>query len=144
MGWLSMLRFARRTRTRSPFFTTSGAVPGHARLLNVNVLKSVITAGFGRDVPGAHEIALRPEREVPIEAGPDETELLLLQGRPIGEPVVAYGPFVMNTRAEIQQTFADYQRTQFGGWPWPSSEPVHPRNEGRFARHADGRTERPD
>jgi hypothetical protein len=98
----------------------------------------------GRDVPGAHEIVLRPEREVEIEAGPDDTELLLLQGRPIGEPVVAYGPFVMNTRAEIQQTFADYQRTQFGGWPWPSSEPVHPRGEGRFARHADGRTERPD
>jgi redox-sensitive bicupin YhaK (pirin superfamily) len=98
----------------------------------------------GRDVPGAHEIALAPEQEVAIEAGPDETELLLLQGRPIGEPVVAYGPFVMNTRAEIEQTFADYQRTQIGGWPWPSSEPVHPRSEGRFARHADGRTERPD
>jgi hypothetical protein len=97
----------------------------------------------GRDVPGAHELGLRPEHEVAIEAGPDETELLLLQGRPINEPVVAYGPFVMNTRAEIQQTFADYQRTQFGGWPWPSSEPVHPRSEGRFARHADGRTERP-
>ena len=86
---------------------------------------------------------LRPEREVALEAGADEAELLLLQGRPIGEPVVAYGPFVMNTRAEIQQTFADYQRTQFGGWPWPSSEPVHPRQEGRFARHADGRVERP-
>jgi hypothetical protein len=50
---------------------------------------------------------------------------------------------VMNTRAEIQQTFADYQRTQFGGWPWSSSDPVHPRQEGRFARHADGRLERP-
>jgi hypothetical protein len=47
-----MLRFPRRTRTRSPFFATSGAVPGHARLLYVNVLKSSITMGFGRDVPG--------------------------------------------------------------------------------------------
>lgn len=70
-------------------------------------------------------------------------ELLMLQGRPIGQPVVQYGPFVMNTLEEIQQTFLDYQRTRFGGWPWPSQDPVHPRNEGRFARHADGRIERP-
>jgi len=96
----------------------------------------------GRDIPASHEIVLRPEREVALEAGADEAELLLLQGRPIGE-LVAYGPFVMNTREEIQQTFADYQRTQFGGWPWPSSEPVHPRQDGRFARHRDGRIERP-
>ena len=76
-------------------------------------------------------------------AGPDETELLLLQGRPIGEPVVQHGPFVMNTQAEIQQAFADYQRTRFGGWPWPSDDPVHAREEGRFARRPDGKIERP-
>jgi hypothetical protein len=49
----------------------------------------------------------------------------------------------MNSREEIVQAFADYQRTQFGGWPWQSDDPVHPREEGRFARHADGRIERP-
>jgi quercetin 2,3-dioxygenase len=69
-------------------------------------------------------------------------ELLLLQGRPIGEPVAQYGPFVMNTPIELRQAFQDYQRTQFGGWPWPSNGPVHPREEGRFARHPDGRIER--
>jgi redox-sensitive bicupin YhaK (pirin superfamily) len=71
-----------------------------------------------------------------------ETELLLLQGRPIAEPVAQYGPFVMNERAEIQQAMMDYQRTRFGGWPWPSDDPVHARDEGRFARHADGKMER--
>ena len=87
--------------------------------------------------------ARAPTPTVAIVAGAEEVELLLLQGRPIGEPVAQHGPFVMNTRAEIQQAFVDYQRTRFGGWPWPSDDPVHPRAEGRFARHADGKIERP-
>jgi len=77
-----------------------------------------------------------------LESGEEETDILLLQGRPIGEPVVQYGPFVMNSRAEIEQAIRDYQRTRFGGWPWPKDDPVHAREEGRFARHADGRLER--
>jgi redox-sensitive bicupin YhaK (pirin superfamily) len=97
----------------------------------------------GREIPPSHEVEVRGDRALTLEAGAAETELLLLQGRPIGEPVVQYGPFVMNTRDEIQQAFADYQRTQFGGWPWPSHEPVHARAEGRFARRPDGRVERP-
>ena len=68
----------------------------------------------------------------------------MLQGRPIGEPIAQQGPFVMNTRAELVQAFSDYQRTRFGGWPWPSDDPVHTREEGRFARHVDGRVERID
>jgi redox-sensitive bicupin YhaK (pirin superfamily) len=89
-------------------------------------------------------IALRPDVAANLVAGPgsEEVELLLLQGRPIGEPIAQHGPFVMNTRSEIQQAFVDYQRTQFGGWPWPTEAPVHAREEGRFARHADGRIER--
>ena len=64
--------------------------------------------------------------------------------RPIGEPVAQYGPFVMNTEAEIQQAFADYRRTGFGGWPWDRPDPVHGSDAARFAQHADGRIERPD
>jgi len=56
--------------------------------------------------------------------------------------VAQHGPFVMNSRAELQQAFSDYQRTQFGGWPWPANDPVHERESGRFARHVDGRMER--
>jgi len=97
----------------------------------------------GRTIPAYHGLELRGDSPLSLVAGADEAELLLLQGRPIGEPVVQYGPFVMNTEAEIRQAFADYQQTRFGEWPWPSDEPVHPREQGRFARHVDGRTEQP-
>ena len=97
----------------------------------------------GREVPAGQRIVLRDGLEAPLEAGPDEVQLLMLQGRPIGEPVVQHGPFVMNDRAGIQQAFADYRRTQFGGWPWDSDEPVHGREGERFARHADGSIDRP-
>ncbi len=97
----------------------------------------------GQKVGPRSGVQLRPGREVPLVAGPAGAELLLLQGRPIGEPVAQHGPFVMNTRSELQQAFVDYQQTRFGGWPWPSDDPVLPRQEGRFARYPDGRVERP-
>ncbi len=83
-------------------------------------------------------IELHADQEVELLAGNTDCYLLLLQGKPIGEPVVQHGPFVGNTQADIQQAFQDYQQTQFGGWPWPSYEHVHSREKGRFARYPDG------
>ena len=63
---------------------------------------------------------------------------ILMQGKPIGEPVAKYGPFVMNTSQEIEQVIQNYRRTEFGGWPWPTAEHVHDAGRGRFAQYPDG------
>ncbi len=81
--------------------------------------------------------------EVLVQAGGAGSEFLVMQGRPIGEPVARYGPFVMTTDEEIRQAIADYQQTQFGAWPWPNSAPNHGATKGRFAVHGDGRVEGP-
>jgi len=98
----------------------------------------------GERVNSHAAVRVRSDVQVELENGTAESEILLLQGRPIAESVAQHGPFVMNTRAEIQQAMLDYQRTRFGGWPWPSDEPVHARETGRFAKHADGNVERMD
>jgi redox-sensitive bicupin YhaK (pirin superfamily) len=95
----------------------------------------------GQSVAPGSVIEVAGDAAIELLNGEQEAELLLLQGRPIGESVAQYGPFVMNTQAEIQQAFADYRRTEFGGWPWGASDPVHPRDKGRFALHPDGRVE---
>ncbi len=95
----------------------------------------------GQIVQAKHAIQVRADAVCELINGDAPSELLLLQGRPIGEPVAQHGPFVMNTQDEIHQAFEDYQRTEFGGWPWGRSDPMHPREQGRFAKHADGRVE---
>jgi hypothetical protein len=91
-----------------------------------------------------HGADVNADTTINLQAGGAPACLLVLQGKPINEPVVQHGPFVMNTREEIQEAFNDYQETQFGGWPWPEYEYVHDKNKGRFASHGDGREEIPE
>lgn len=95
----------------------------------------------GEPIPESHSLKLDASKEITLQSNSEDCYLLLLQGKPLNEPVVQYGPFVMNSEAEIRQAFMDYQRTQFGGWPWPEREPVHSRDKGRFAIYADGTKE---
>jgi len=100
-----------------------------------------IGAGGGTEVARGHGAVVRCDVPVTLTDRGDGVELLVLQGRPIGEPVAQYGPFVMNDQAGIRQAYEDYQRTEFGGWPWKAADPNHGTDLRRFARHADGRVE---
>ncbi|MEO1268712.1 MAG: pirin-like C-terminal cupin domain-containing protein [Myxococcota bacterium] len=121
-------------------FTLPSVSPGTKRSLYIHS-GAGIRAG-DRDVPSNHRVEVDEPGPVTLQAGPQETEILLLQGRPIGEPVAKRGPFVMNTQDEIRQAYIDYRRTQFGGWPWQGNGPVHDLKE-RFALRPDGRLEKP-
>lgn len=92
----------------------------------------------GQALPAARRIELAAEQPAAMaNTGDDTIELLLLQGVPLEEPVVARGPFVMNTPEEIETAFRDFRLTGFGNWPWRETGPVHPAGQLRFARHPD-------
>jgi redox-sensitive bicupin YhaK (pirin superfamily) len=95
----------------------------------------------GNAINAYHAVEVKSDVALNLQAGNEAVSILVLQGKPIGETVIQYGPFVMNSKAEIQQAFEDYHSTQFGGWPWPKYDQVHDRNKKRFARHADGKEE---
>ena len=94
-----------------------------------------------QSIPKYSSVRVMPEYELEFKSGAEAAQILVLQGKPINEPVIQYGPFVMNTKEEIQQAFEDYHRTQFGGWPWSRYDQVHARNKSRFAKHSDGKEE---
>ncbi len=95
----------------------------------------------GQPITEHAALELNASVDITLINGAQVAEFLMLQGTPIAEPVAQYGPFVMNTQAEIHQAFADYRRTEFGGWPWQDTAPVHGKEKVRFAKHADGRVE---
>jgi redox-sensitive bicupin YhaK (pirin superfamily) len=120
---------------------TLPAAAGASTRRNLYFFKGSSVTVEGTTVTGRAAVELRGDRSATLVNGPEASEFLLLQGKPIGEKVAQYGPFVMNTEQELRQAFADYQSTQFGGWPWPDNAPVHGAENKRFARHADGRVE---
>lgn len=92
----------------------------------------------GQNIQPNFGIELDPSENVEIKTGDKSAHFILLQGKPINEPVVQHGPFVMNTQEEIRATMQDYGLTQFGGWPWQYPDNVHDKGRGRFAKYPDG------
>jgi len=70
---------------------------------------SVGTGDAARPLPARQAGVLSPGEDIFVTAGGDGAGFLLLAARPLGEPVVQYGPFVMNTREEIEQALDDYR-----------------------------------
>jgi quercetin 2,3-dioxygenase len=122
---------------------TLPAAQGQGTRRTLYFFKGASVSIAGQAVGSHAAIELRGDAAVELANGDTEAEFLLLQGKPIGEAVAQYGPFVMNTQTEIRQAITDYQTTQFGGWPWPDSAPVHGRDPARFAKHPGGVHEKP-
>jgi redox-sensitive bicupin YhaK (pirin superfamily) len=98
----------------------------------------------GEAFVGPIGLVLQSDRPIRVTAGESGAAALILQGRPIGEPVVMGGAFVMNDQREIEEAQRDYRDGGFGRWVWGDDAPVHPRSTGRFATHPDGSSEFPE
>ena len=121
-------------------FTVPPAAGGAAINRKVYIVEGEGVSVEGQVFKGATDLSVRADAPLRV-TNPHPTraaQLLLLQGRPIGEPVAQQGPFVMNTRAELAAAFEEYQVTRFGGWPWDDDAPVFPRERGRFASRGAG------
>ncbi|HEA31461.1 MAG TPA: pirin family protein [Leeuwenhoekiella sp.] len=97
----------------------------------------------GFEIPPMHRIIADASEKLILKNGDQPAKLLLLQGRPINEHVVQQGPFVANSREEINAAFSRFRESEFGGWPWPTHEHTHDPKAERFAIFPNGKTENP-
>jgi len=92
----------------------------------IAVLRGAVTVNGSREAKDADLVLLdRGGSEIAVAAAADSV-LLVLSGEPIAEPIVGYGPFVMNTRQEIETAMNDFRLGKFGYLPAPdfTAEPA--------------------
>lgn len=110
---------------------------------NLYILKGSNMEIDGQSISDSSMVTLDSSKNTFLKNLGNKIKILMLQGVPINEPVVKYGPFVMNTQSEIQQAFYDYNRTEFGGWEWGNSDPVHGMKKEKFAKLINGEIIKP-
>lgn len=105
--------------TTDPQYWDVSIEAGHQATLPVPVTHNAFIYVFegsatigGREVPRHNAAILREGDTLEVNAGPDGARFLLIAGKPIKEPIVQYGPFVMNTAEEIEQALRDYRTGQ--------------------------------
>ena len=99
------------------FMLEHGAKHTHEVAQDLNAMVYVLKGNAfvaGKPVLQFHLAALANDGDSVELAAEENTELLLLAAQPINEPVARYGPFVMNTKAELQQAFEDYRNGKMG------------------------------
>jgi redox-sensitive bicupin YhaK (pirin superfamily) len=113
-------------RLRSGAEVTLSVPEGHSAA--IAVLRGAITANGSRKAQDA-ELVLLDGSGSDIHIAPEaDSTLLVLSGVPLGEPIAGYGPFVMNTRQEIETAMNDFRLGKFGRMP-----PLEARAEQAFA-----------
>lgn len=86
---------------------------------NTNTLILSGTASFNRQakIGEAQVVVLERVGQQMLVQAESDTQLLLLSGEPLEEPIVGYGPFVMNTQQEVNQAIEDFNEGRFGKIP---------------------------
>jgi redox-sensitive bicupin YhaK (pirin superfamily) len=99
------------------FVLKAGAKVTHSVAAGLNAMVYVVKGAAtvaGKEVQEYHLAALANDGDAVELGATEDTELLFLAAEPIGEPVARYGPFVMNTREELQQAFDDFRAGKMG------------------------------
>jgi hypothetical protein len=87
---------------------------GHAAFVYVFEGELAVGAGPAATQLPQHSLAVLGDgAQVRLQSGAVAARAILVAGRPLREPVARYGPFVMNTEAQLRQAFADYQNGRF-------------------------------
>lgn len=81
------------------------------------VLRGSLQVNEQRDVEGPAAVMFEREGADILVMAREDVTLLLLSAEPVDEPIVGYGPFVMNTQAQIEEAFDDYRTGRFGELP---------------------------